>query len=131
MHRTNFCLTLGIFNKYAWKVALFSRLADREVWHGCFTPHRSDAPDLITDSIPPEHQQLRQSSPCHSQHFTHSSSQHCLYLAACGLVAKVHDWEGWRFKPRCSHDMIHAAVGPLSKTLNLALLQGGLSPAVP
>ena len=40
------------------------------------------------------------------------------------LVAKVHDWdpERWWFKPQYGHDKIHAAVGPLSKALNLALL---------
>ena len=52
-------------------------------------------------------------------------------LGACSLVAKVHDWdpEGWWFKPQCSHDKIHAAVGPLSKALNATLLQWGLPPA--
>ena len=33
--------------------------------------------------------------------------------------AKVHDWdpEGLWFKPRCGHDKISAAVGPLNKAL--------------
>ena len=55
----------------------------------------------------------------------------CTTQTAERLVGKVHDWdpEGWWFKPRCSHDKIHAAVGPLNKALNPTLLQGGLYPA--
>ena len=39
------------------------------------------------------------------------------------------DLQGRWFDPWCGHDKISTAVGPLSKALNLTLLQGGMSPA--
>ena len=50
---------------------------------------------------------------------------------ACSVVVKVMDLDpqGRWFDPRCGHDKICTAVGPLSKALNPTLLQGVLSPA--
>ena len=44
--------------------------------------------------------------------------------ATCRLVAKIHDrdLEGWWFRPPCSHNKTHTAIGPLSKALNRTLL---------
>ena len=52
-------------------------------------------------------------------------------VAACSVVIKLLDLDpqGWWFDPRCGHDKICTAVGPLSKALHPTLLQGGMSPA--
>ena len=52
-------------------------------------------------------------------------------VTACSVAVKLMDLDpqGRWFDPRCGHDKISTAVGPLSKALNPTLLQGGMSPA--